>query len=136
MFGYYARCSWLGLSELALALCCTFSLLQATLTIGSKEHQFVGNPVAKQTLLRLTTSEDDNGGVVASITHKLHQRVSVADSQVNWQLTSTLTDDIVCHQPWVYNEQPLDVDGQAQLLLLLPLFLCSRTLCFCQIQSS
>jgi hypothetical protein len=30
--------------------------------------------------LRLTTSEDDNGGVVASITHKLHQRVSVVDA--------------------------------------------------------
>jgi hypothetical protein len=92
--GYYARCSWLGLSELALALCCTFSLLQATLTIGSKEHLFVGNPVAKQTLLRLTTSEDDNGGVVANITHKLHQRVSAAGTSER-QLTSTLTDDAV-----------------------------------------
>jgi hypothetical protein len=66
-------------------------LLQATLTVGSKEHHFVGNPVAKQTLLRLTTSEDDNGGVVASITHKLHQRVSVAESKEEWQLTQTPT---------------------------------------------
>jgi hypothetical protein len=66
-------------------------VLQATVTIGSKEHHFVGNPVAKQTLLRLTTSEDDNGGVVASITHKLHQRVSVAKSSEEGLLTPVPT---------------------------------------------
>lgn len=76
----WVDCSGLSCCELALDLCCCILrlLLQATLTVGSKEHNFIGNSVAKQTLLRLTTSEDDNGGVVASITHKLHQRVGGA----------------------------------------------------------
>ncbi|WIA20998.1 hypothetical protein OEZ85_005334 [Tetradesmus obliquus] len=62
---------------------------QATLTVGSKEHHFVGNPVAKQTLLRLTTSEDDNGGVVASITHKLHQRKELHNSDIGAKLRAS-----------------------------------------------
>lgn len=50
-------------------------LLQATLTVGASEHVFVGNPVENQSLFRLTTEEDENGAVVAGVSHKLHQRV-------------------------------------------------------------